>query len=79
LDDYGNEIPNVRMVNCGVAGPVYSGKIAGGTPVLLEGRNKTTMMYSVEYGSEKYLGDIVKVYKKGQMVDVAIWVNMLII
>jgi hypothetical protein len=77
LDDDGNEIPNVRMVNCGVAGPVYSGRIAGGTSILLEGRDKNTTMYSVEYGSEKYLGDIVKVYKKGQMVDVAIWVNMI--
>ncbi len=67
------------MVNCGVAGPIYSGNIVRGTSVLLEGRNKNTTMYFVEYGSEKYLGDIVKVYKKGQMVDVALYVNMIII
>ena len=67
------------MVNCGVAGPVYSGKIAGGTSVWIEGRGKNDTMYSVEYGSEKYIGDIVKTYKKGQMVETKIWVIKIIL
>jgi hypothetical protein len=64
LDNKGNEIQIIRMVNCGVDGPIYSGNIVGEPSVLLEGRNKNTTMYSVEYGSEKYLGDILKVYTK---------------
>ncbi len=76
MDNEGNETPNIRNVTCGVAGPIYSGRIAGGTLVQLDGKDKLVMMDTVEYGSEKYRGDIVKVYQKGQMVDVALWVNL---
>ncbi len=67
-------IPNFRGVECGVAGPIYGGSIHGGVSFYQPQHERNATGYSVEYGSEKYLGQVVKTYKKGETISVVLFI-----
>lgn len=68
-------LENERNVTCGIAGPIYNGKIQGASKVFLPEFGKAFDLYSFEYGSEMYRGTIVETFKSGQVVDAKVRVG----
>ena len=74
-----NKDVQARNVTCGIAGPIYNNKLNGPSPVYLEEYKENKNLYSYEYGSSRYTGDIRETFKAGQTYDFKTHVSDLLI
>ena len=68
-------MPNERNVSCGIASSIFNGNLTGDAQLVLNRDDKLFTFKSYEYGSERYTGDIVKTYQKGQIVNTTVHVR----